>query len=82
MDVLDLSDLLDIVGPVTSGDLLGSYLALSFDGTSTLIEVSSTGNLDSQPADQKITLESFDLLAGGNALDVINGMLGNDTLVV
>ncbi|MVW75694.1 type I secretion C-terminal target domain-containing protein [Pseudomonas sp. R-22-3w-18] len=82
MDVLDLSDLLDFVGPVTSGNLLGSYLALSSDGASTLIEVSSTGDLGSQPADQKITLESVDLLAGGTAADVIDDMLGNGTLVV
>lgn len=81
-DVLDLSDLLDFSGAPSSGNLLGSYIDMSFAGGNTLIEVSSTGNLGSTGPDQTITLQGVDLSVGGSlsTASIIDDMLGNGTL--
>ncbi|MBU2294065.1 MAG: VWA domain-containing protein [Gammaproteobacteria bacterium] len=82
MDVLDLSELLDFSGTASSANLLGSYLDMSFADGSTLIAVSSTGDLVGSGADQTITLSGVDLSAGGSlsTADIIDNMLGNNTL--
>ena len=82
MDVLDLSELLDFSGTASSANLLGSYLDMSFADGSTLIAVSSTGDLVGSGADQMITLSGVDLSAGGSlsTADIIDNMLGNNTL--
>gem|GEM_PF-1594458 len=62
-DVLDLRDLL--IGEEASTDL-SHYLNISYEGSDTLIRVSSTGNLqtDGTGFDQVITLEGVDLTGG------------------
>jgi len=63
-DTLDLSDLLQ--GEDGSSDL-SQFLNFSFDGTDTVLKVSSTGGLDAfgNGYDQLITLEGVDLVGGG-----------------
>jgi len=65
-DKLDLSSLLH--GEESAGDL-GQYLNFSFDGTDTVLKVSTTGDLDANGSnyDQLITLEGVDLV--GSATD-------------
>lgn len=82
-DKLDLSELL--VGVTDNGNpnVLDDYLSFSFTATSTVISVSSSGNVaDASTIDQTITLENT-VLGGGmsNAADIIQDMLTNQQLV-
>ncbi len=79
-DKLDLSQLLQgIEGPATA-DVLTQYLSFDFlsEPGSTVINVASAGG--GTPVDQTITLENT-VLSGGNAADIIQGMLDHDQLV-
>jgi T1SS-143 domain-containing protein len=79
-DKLDLSQLLQGVTEHGSADVLTQYLSFDFvsDPGSTVINVASAGS--GTPVDQTITLENT-VLSGGNAADIIQGMLDNDQLV-
>ncbi|MDN5516922.1 MAG: type I secretion C-terminal target domain-containing protein, partial [Pseudomonas sp.] len=79
-DKLDLSQLLQGVTDAGSADVLTQYLSFDFvsDPGSTVINVASAGS--GTPVDQTITLENT-VLSGGNAADIIQGMLDNDQLV-
>ncbi|MDF2073499.1 retention module-containing protein [Pseudomonas mendocina] len=79
-DKLDLSQLLQgIEGPATA-DVLTQYLSFDFvsEPGSTVINVASAGS--GTPVDQTITLENT-VLSGGNAADIIQGMLDHNQLV-
>nr|WP_024308650.1 retention module-containing protein [Pseudomonas sp. P818] len=82
-DKLDLSELLVGVSDSVNPNVLDDYLSFSFTATSTLISVSSSGNVaDASTIDQTITLENT-VLGGGmsNAADIIQDMLTNQQLV-
>ena len=87
-DVLDLRDLL--VGENTLGDTgnLGSYLHFSTNGTSTTIQISSTGAFSggnyAAATDQTIVLQNVNLFTGGLTTDqqVIQDLLNKSKLVV
>ncbi|AVO55178.1 retention module-containing protein [Ectopseudomonas mendocina] len=79
-DKLDLSQLLQGVTDPGSADVLTQYLSFDFvsEPGSTVINIASAGS--GAPVDQTITLENT-ILSGGNAAEVIQGMLDNDQLV-
>jgi T1SS-143 domain-containing protein len=79
-DKLDLSQLLQGIDGPASADVLTQYLSFDFVSNpgSTVINVASAGS--SAPVDQTITLENT-VLSGGNAADIIQGMLDHDQLV-
>ncbi|WP_437881317.1 retention module-containing protein [Pseudomonas sp. LRF_L74] len=80
-DVLDLSSLLVGVDDPTDADVLSQYLSFDVTDTSTVVSVSSTGQVaDAAKIDQTITLENV-VLSGGDAGSIIQGMLDNHTLV-
>ncbi|GAA3987356.1 hypothetical protein GCM10022279_07960 [Comamonas faecalis] len=81
-DKLDLSDLLQ---DVDAGSDLTQYLHVEQSGSDTVIKVSSSGNLASggAGADQVITLEGVDLVAGGtDQHDIINALIAQSKLYV
>ncbi|ERI53905.1 hypothetical protein N878_13560, partial [Pseudomonas sp. EGD-AK9] len=81
-NVLNLSELLVGVSDPSDANVLDDYLSFSFTATDTVISVSSTGNVaDASTIDQTITLENT-ILSGGNAADIIQGMLDSNQLVV
>jgi len=77
-DKLDLRDLLQ--DEENAADL-SVYLHVSFDGTDTIIKVSSTGGLDADGNgyDQLITLENVDLTEGGTK--TLTDLIGTKLLV-
>ena len=79
-DKLDLSQLLQGVTDPGSADVLTQYLSFDFvsEPGSTVINIASAGS--GAPVDQTITLENT-ILSGGNAAEVIQGMLDNNQLV-
>ncbi|WP_249929052.1 DUF5801 repeats-in-toxin domain-containing protein, partial [Ectopseudomonas oleovorans] len=79
-DKLDLSQLLQDVTDPGSADVLTQYLSFDFasEPGSTVINIASAGS--GAPVDQTITLENT-ILSGGNAAEVIQGMLDNNQLV-
>ncbi|QMV61427.1 retention module-containing protein [Pseudomonas berkeleyensis] len=79
-DKLDLSQLLQDVTDSGSADVLTQYLSFDFvsEPGSTVINIASAGS--GAPVDQTITLENT-ILSGGNAAEVIQGMLDNNQLV-
>jgi len=78
-DKLDLSQLLQGVSDPASADVLTHYLSFDFasEPGSTVINIASAGNGN---VDQTITLENT-VLSGGNAAEVIQGMLDHNQLV-
>ena len=77
-DKLDLKDLL--VGEHSDAEILDDFLAFSFDGDDTTIDVRSTGELG--PVDQKIVLQNVDLTAGGlNDQQIITNLLNASKLI-
>ena len=83
-DSLDLRDLL--VGEYDDGADLTSYLNVTFDGTDTVIEVSSMGEFTNGDTtgvavDQTITLEGVDLVGSDELSTVIQNMLVSGQLV-
>ena len=79
-DKLDLSQLLQGIDGPASADVLTQYLSFDFvsDPGSTVINIASAGG--GAPVDQTITLENT-ILSGGNAAEVIQGMLDQNQLV-
>ncbi|APU29984.1 hemolysin-type calcium-binding protein [Ectopseudomonas alcaliphila JAB1] len=79
-DKLDLSQLLVGVSDPASADVLTQYLSFDFvsEPGSTVINIASAGG--GAPVDQTITLENT-ILSGGNAAEVIQGMLDQNQLV-
>jgi len=80
-DVLDLRDLL----VDEENNDLSQYLNFSYDGTDTVLKVSSTGGLDinGNGYDQLITLEGVDLTGGfASQTDIINNLIGAGKLQV
>jgi len=81
-DVLDLKDLLQGEEHVSD---LSAYLNFSYDGTDTVLKVSSTGGLDTSGNgyDQLITLQGVDLINGETDQNVVIGaLLAQGKLVV
>jgi len=79
-DVLDLRDLLQ--GEEYSSDLT-HYLNFSFDGTNTILNVSSTGDLQTLGWNQTITLEGVDLIDGlTDQNQIINKLIMDAKLMV
>lgn len=79
-DKLDLSQLLVGVSDPASADVLSQYLSFSIDevANTSVIHIASAGG--GTPVDQTITLENT-VLSGGNAADIIQGMLDHNQLV-
>ncbi|MFV9657033.1 retention module-containing protein [Pseudomonas sp. NY15366] len=79
-DKLDLSQLLVGVSDPASADVLSQYLSFSIDAVAntSVIHIASAGG--GTPVDQTITLENT-VLSGGNAADIIQGMLDHNQLV-
>ncbi|UFQ96186.1 retention module-containing protein [Pseudomonas wenzhouensis] len=79
-DKLDLSQLLQGIEEPATADVLTQYLSFDFvsDPGSTVINIASAGG--GAPVDQTITLENT-VLSGGNAAEIIQGMLDNQQLV-
>lgn len=80
-DVLDLSALLVGVDDPTDADALSQYLSFDVTDTSTVVSVSSSGQVAAAAKiDQAITLENV-VLPGGDAGSIIQGLLDNHALV-
>ena len=81
-DKLNLSALLDGVDPNAGVDVLSQYLNVdTSNGVDTLVNVSSSGQVqDTAAVDQTITLANT-VLSGGDSASIIQGMLDNNTLV-
>lgn len=79
-DKLDLSQLLQGIDEPATVDVLTQYLSFDFasEPGSTVINIASAGS--GAPVDQTITLENT-ILSGGNAAEVIQGMLDHNQLV-
>ncbi len=79
-DALDLSHLLVGLSDTDDADELSQYLSFDFisEPGSTVINVASAGS--GTPVDQTIILENT-ILSGGNAAEVIQGMLDHNQLV-
>jgi len=82
-DILDLSDLL--IDEDAPGADLTHYLNIALSGTDTVINVSSTGNLnaDGSNFDQQIRLRDIDITNGvTDQHQIINDLITAGTLVV
>jgi len=78
-DKLDLADLLQ---GESSGNLT-QYLNFSYNGMDTVVQVSSTGVLNTSGYDQLITLEGVDLTGGSSDQNaIINVLINQGKLVV
>jgi len=82
-DVLDLRDLL--IDEDAAGADLTHFLNIAFDGTDTVINVSSVGNLNTGGSnfDQQIRLQNIDLTGGvTDQQQIINDLIKAGTLLV
>jgi hypothetical protein len=77
-DTLDIADLLD----APSGADLTDYLHFEYDGSDTLVNISTDGNVASN-VDQVIRLQGVDLTAigSGSDQDIINALVSGDNLI-
>ncbi|MEP6389488.1 MAG: type I secretion C-terminal target domain-containing protein, partial [Halioglobus sp.] len=84
----DSLDLRDLLAGEEAADDLSAYLNVSFDGESTIVEVSASGSFqgnqgDATLVDQTITLEGVDLVGGMDDVNsVIQSMLDSGKLTI